>query len=554
MNPPDIGLPRKFPTFRPGQLDAILAIASSPKRFSLVSAPTGSGKSIIYTSVSRILESRTLILTSSRGLQQQLSRDFAPIGLADIRGQNNYICVAMERGGELADLATQRRHYTCDEGPCHFGIHCSMKREEAGCAYYDAVRRAAESNLVVTNYSYWMTANRYSDPDALGKFDLLVLDEAHSVPDILADFCSVRVSRDDARFYLDSDLPSVEDGMEAWSDWAAAALPTARKRLEDAIKVAKTSYSRGSALIRKLTSLHDGVSQLAQACMWRRTNAPRVNVAIPGSHTDWVAERTSEGLLFSPVWAHAYAEEYLFRGIPRVILTSAVLQRATGKYLGIGGVSTADWFEYTSAFDPSRRTLTYIPTTTVDRHMTDGQVRIWLNRIDSIVDGRLDRKGIIHTRSYDRARVIMERSRHRGVMISHTTRTTRDAVEKFKSAPAPAVLVSPSVEEGFDFPGDLCRYQILAKVPFVDARGAVIQARAKTDKTYLNYLTAMSIIQQVGRGTRAADDFCESYIIDDHMDWFWSAGCRMNLFPRWFKLAYRKFNGVPPAGAPKLSY
>jgi Rad3-related DNA helicase len=124
-------------------------------------------------------------------------------------------------------------------------------------------------------------------------------------------------------------------------------------------------------------------------------------------------------------------------------------------------------------------------------------------------------------------------------MLGHTTRTARDTIAAFMRAKAPCVLVSPSVEEGYDFAGDMCRYQIIAKVPFVDMRSLLMQARVRSDKNYSNYLTALSIIQQVGRGMRAEDDWTETFIIDDHWTWISRVMMKQGLLPKWFTAAMR---------------
>ena len=44
-----------------------------------------------------------------------------------------------------------------------------------------------------------------------------------------------------------------------------------------------------------------------------------------------------------------------------------------------------------------------------------------ITRIDNIIGGRLDRKGIIHTRSYKRAMEVVERSKHSSMMMAHNS-------------------------------------------------------------------------------------------------------------------------------------
>jgi Rad3-related DNA helicase len=521
----------------------------------MLSSPTGSGKSVIYMSAARLNDARTLILTSTKGLQAQLLADFDTIGLADVRGQNNYRCTAADKDGPLSDFGNATGAPTmCDGAPCHIGVHCPYKKDAEGnrpaegCSYEDAVEQARTAQFVVTNYAYWMTTGKFADPGALGEFDLLVLDEAHAAPDELADFCAVRVDRDELKL-IGMALPPLDEGTDAWAGWAVTALNACRAKYVEARRefgAIGADRRKAARMLRRLTDLGRGLKELASAHRWRRADPGNPDVWMPGAQVDWVAEAVPTGALFSPVWAHAYAEEYLFRKIPRVVMVSAVLQRATARYLGIDD-GVLDYREFPSTFDPKRRPLIYVRTTNVDRHMNEGQTRIWLNRIDAIVAGRLDRKGIIHTRSYERARIITARSKHRDIMITHTSRTTRDAVARFRQAKAPCVIVSPSLEEGYDFPDDQCRYQIIAKVPFVDSRSAIMRARAKSDKGYLNYLTVLSLIQQTGRGMRAESDMCENFIVDDHIAWFWHAAKAM--FPRWFKAAWRSEATVPPAMA-----
>jgi Rad3-related DNA helicase len=173
-------------------------------------------------------------------------------------------------------------------------------------------------------------------------------------------------------------------------------------------------------------------------------------------------------------------------------------------------------------------------------------MRLWVNKIDQIIDRRLDRKGIIHTVSYARVDLIKQWSRHRDIMMTHQTATTRDVVADFKRARAPAVLVSPSMATGWDFPYDECNYQIIGKVPFPDSRDKVLQARTKIDPVYSYYITMQSLVQASGRGMRAEDDICETIVVDDHISWFigkWGA----TLAPAWFRQAYKISRTIPEA-------
>lgn len=555
ITPSDLGLPSKFSAFRgregkvPGQFEIATEIAASDKRFSLLSAPPGTGKTLIYSTVSKILDvRRTLILVGTKSLQDQISAD----GLADgdMRGLSSYRCVAVDR--QLKEYG--RSGASCAEGPCRVGVFCSYKKE-GGCLYYDAQADARDASVVVTSYAYWLTLGRHADPSALGEFDLIVLDEAHEAANWLTDFCTVTLERSVVRFLLDLDLPPIDEGVDIWADWARHAHLVAieraaetRKSLENSkLTVAKRDITDR---LLKLNDLARGLGELSKAGKWKPSTGGKTLVQQPGQHTDWVVEpwnrhrRTtgkSDGIKFSPVWAHAYASSMLFRGISRVLLVSATLDPIVADHLGIPAPDY-DYFALPSAFDPKRRPLIYIPTTRVDRSMTDGQFTLLVRQIDDIIGARQDRKGIIHCRSYEYGRRLQQRSKYRDLFLTHDSQSTRETIARFKSAAAPAVLVSPSVEAGVDFPDDECRYQIILKVPFIDGSNPVTKERARSDKRYLNYVAALSLVQMVGRGMRSKRDLCESFILDDHWRWFKDTA----HFAPWFKAAWRWLDKSPP--------
>ena len=79
------------------------------------------------------------------------------------------------------------------------------------------------------------------------------------------------------------------------------------------------------------------------------------------------------------------------------------------------------------------------------------------------------------------------------------------------------VLISPSMNEGVDLPGDLCRFQIIYKLPYPDLADKQIRLRANADEDWYNYKTALSLIQTYGRGMRFDDDYCMTYLIDSRI-------------------------------------
>ena len=118
-------------------------------------------------------------------------------------------------------------------------------------------------------------------------------------------------------------------------------------------------------------------------------------------------------------------------------------------------------------------------------------------------------------------------------MYQHTSRDIAQVVQDFKDAPAPAVLVSPSVTTGYDFPAEECEYIIVGKIPYPDSRSSLAKARQRENSSYTSQLAMEVLVQEAGRGTRSATDRCQVIIVDDTWRWWWPK--YQELAPSWFR-------------------
>jgi len=256
---------------------------------------------------------------------------------------------------------------------------------------------------------------------------------------------------------------------------------------------------------------------------------------------EWVIESTSTGVQLTPVFAENYIEKYLFRGIPRIILSSATLTSQDFHYLGLSP-SSYDLFDIESGFDPVRRPFYYWPTLEVDYStmQVEGCVRQLVNRFDRLIDPRLDRKGITHTVSYKFAELFYATSRHK--IITHKSHNSQLTISRFMSDPQPSHLASPVINEGLDFDGDKARYQFFWKVPTLYSKNPLIAARKKKYKKYALHLAGKIILQSYGRIMRSTSDFGESFILDKHWgNWMQTA----IPWPRYFKRAWITIRDIP---------
>ncbi len=374
--PAGVGLSAdQFPSWRDGQRGIIHENLTTQQRFLTQVVPTGGGKTVCYVASAILYGGRSLILTSTKGLQDQIVGDFGS-RIALVKGQSAYRC-------RLAPV-------TCDHAACKWGYPCSLKRTR-GCPYYEAILKAMDAKIVVTNYSFWFS----NQEDVLGKFDRLICDEAHASVHHLLDSLSVDLTKDDCNRYVR--WPEGGHGMDTYLAWARILAGEVRDRVQDKKRKGDTSGPEAARLLRLSAKLE------------------RLDMIRPG---EWVVEHKGRSLTFDPVWPDRFAEGYLFRHIPRVLMTSATV---TPKTLSLLGVQPGDmkFTEYPSSFPVARRPVYYVPTVRVDHRMTTAAMVAWATKIDQIINSRLDCKGIIHAVSYDRSRRILNNSRFRDIMMTH---------------------------------------------------------------------------------------------------------------------------------------
>lgn len=499
LSPAKLGLPTRFDRWRSNQYEAVWRIVEDERRFQAAVCPTGFGKSLMYVAQAVIQGYRTCVLTSTKGLQSQIVDDFESIGFVDVRGAANYDC--------LVTVAGDTKPRTAETGPCRAGHQCDHK--ETDCGYYAARRIALGAELVVTNYSYWLAQHAYGE--GLGIFDCLVLDEAHAAPDELSDFLSVTISDRDMLLY-GMGKPSLDN----WRPWVDEAIG----RLK--IYLGMESLLDNILYIKKL------LSTLLRLKM--------------GDPEDWVVQRARGFVRWDIIWPFAFAEPYLFLGTRKILLVSATVRPKTLQLLGLKP-DEAHYIEYPSSFDVARRPVYYHPVVKMHKGLSDEGKAPWFAAIDDIISERLDRKGIIHTVSYKRRDEILATSRYRHLMDTHAPGELHDAVMRFKSAAAPRIFVSPSLTTGYDFPYDECEYQIISKIPFPDISSNVVKVRTQGDPDYGIYLALQTLVQMAGRGMRAEDDSCETFILDSNYGWLRKR--YRQYLPKWYRQAVREVIGLP---------
>lgn len=512
LSPADLGLPDKFEAFRPAQLEAIDYAATSDKRFVAMGLPTGAGKSLIAAAIQKLTGLKAVYLTATKGLQDQVGRDF---GAADVRGRANYDCHHTPEG------------HTCDSASdiCEFA-----GRSDCRCPYTKAVEEGKAADLTVTNYAYWLHSRRLN-PNALGNdwnpVELLILDEAHETVDQLTGFLEI---------VLKPHRIDIADtsGVMPSSYWVNCAALEGKRLAEEMAEIEE----RNPAGYRHEERWKEKQEQRDK---WDKVSRMDVNWV-------WQVERPHRGaptVTFSPIWPGRYAEA-LFSGVQKIILLSATLRPYTLRLLGIKE-SDVDFREWPAVFSPNRGMVYHVPTAKLTWKAKDEDYKKILDRVDEIIGGRLDRKGIIHTVSYDRAKRILSQSKYSDRMFfNESSRLSGDTARDFRDAGPGSILCSPSYSTGFDFPGEECEYQIVLKTPYPNTQSRVIKERCESND-YRMYAAAQELVQMCGRARRYEEDRSETIIVDNGVSWLLSPGGGKKFLPGWFRVwTVQKVPNPPP--------
>jgi Rad3-related DNA helicase len=490
-----------------------------PKRFCGASIPTGSGKSVLAMALAKAIGGRGVLLTATKGLQDQMMKDFSKSGLVNVKGMSNYRCLVVED--------------TVDNGPCHDltleePYICGHKVPQGSipprCPYYFAREVARESDLVTTNYAYYMALTNFSS--GFGKVDLLIMDEGHQVFQTFESYLTSSIPI--------TVLPDTVKPFPIGETWAHVQAWSVLAREE--------MFNLVTYLVGMLGHTRPGAER---DMLSKRLDKARgyhgVLDYMAGSSDKWAMEVSKTHLKVTPLWPQEHANRLIYKEIPKVMIMSAVLTKKTMNLLGVED-DQMEFIESGSTYNPLNTRIRHIYTTRLTHKTTPAEALKVAKRVDEIVAMHPDKKGIVFTVSYGRRDYLMKHCDTRR-FLTHDTGTTTSQVAKFR-ATSEGVLVSPTVTTGWDFPGSDCEFIVIVKIPFMDTRSPVVSERNKEDKEWLAFEAMQTLIQSAGRGTRSKEDTCNIYILDDNWGWFWKK--YRSFAPEWFADRVRgSFTSLP---------
>jgi Rad3-related DNA helicase len=529
-------------------ISQIVAAFSDDKPYVLLEAPTGIGKSAVALGVAHLLSRRAVILTGTRQLQQQYTD---ALNVRKAMGRQNFPC-------------PQDMRHRASDADCTFGIPCYLKNTH-DCPYYSQKLSAQRARDAVLNYQFWLSQANYTAAFRPGAFrfpiieiegiestpdpGLLVCDEAHELETALQHFVSPTILFSQCH-ELNVKVPEGEVDLKGWRLWALETRVILSAHYAEAkADMDHTPNTDERRWVKAVIDVYEACDTLIDPCV------PWDNWVVSIKHGIGGIEI---GVEFRPIWVQPFTQSRVLDHADRILFMSAsILSRELWcDQLGID-IDKVTFIQAPSPFHANNRPLYIHSVGSVTRGDSDSYLSV-VEAVDAILARHPHERGIVHTTSYHLAKYIMARSRNKRRLVSNAGSDGKNSALEALRATKGAVLVSPSVGTGVDLPYDLLRFQVIAKLSFPNKGDSQVKARLeKVGNRYkypkagawYTWVTACSLVQAYGRGVRAVDDQCVTYLLDGNWEWFHKAAGK--LLPNWFRAAIKPSPALKKRGPAK---
>lgn len=550
---------------------AIMRAYASGKKFVVLEAGTGIGKSVLGATAGRIISDdinhqrakRALelgaectpmsptVITKTRVLQKQYEDSFksTEMDVAILWGKAHY-----------SDLGGDDDRPGNDEQDIHkCAKNCpgmSYEHSTLDCPWLIAFRDYLKPTTVgVTNNAMYMSA-----PVFRSMTNVLVADECHKLPDILLERSTLELSsRRLLRIMENHEIPD-RAYMEACVAYERDNLKEGRIPLRVILQhINNVAGYALTSIIPHLQQLREGiisaapvytkkvdklVKRIDRAITSVDNVIEKINLVLGSAEADevtWICWKTVEKeeddeihtIKVRPLSPLPWTTEELMGGVGFTILMSATvgdyrqyckdlhLKPEQGEFICVPTPFPA---ENRKVLDMGIAGMNY--SNRLDLLSEDGD---FTRAIIRTAEKHVGERGLIHSVSYANAKIIKERLERLGrqvIIPKSGTVIDRAYLSQFKSD---CIMVSPSMAEGVDLKDDLCRWQIILKVPYPSLADLWIKAKLQSDEAWYSNQAVMDVLQMQGRGVRHGEDYCTTYVLDSNF--------RRLVFPDWFNEA-----------------
>jgi Rad3-related DNA helicase len=150
--------------------------------------------------------------------------------------------------------------------------------------------------------------------------------------------------------------------------------------------------------------------------------------------------------------------------------------------------------------------------------------------VDAIIDKHGKDNGVIHTVSFKLAEELKANSKHSHRMVISNDR--REILGLLNQHNTGKIILSPSVTTGYDFKGEMAKWQIIAKIPYLSMGDVWVKLNMDRSSRWYSRQAILPLVQASGRVCRGMTDYGVTYIIDSNFMFLFRQN--HDLFPEWW--------------------
>lgn len=501
----------------------------SDKKFVVVNAPTGTGKSFLAATIANSSEDpsndfknlvnsygiwhqlegpdRALrhphygaaVLTVTKNLQDQYTKDFEDLHL--LKGKGNYIC---EYDGE-SDV---------ESAPCNQQAALKKQCWDCNrCTYYNDRNASIANKFGVFNYDVWLHL-----PPHVRRKEILICDEASELENVIISHFSVDLDYETLEKLFEINKYSrisSEENYEAYN-WLSNLNELSLNTIEDIKEEMEKSKNKNKFKYRLkgLQRIQLSVEKVLNNWGKNGENNSSVEYIVEKVAPDKYNKNIKEGVTFTPFRANKLADR-LFNTVEKVVFLSATIIDHKKEMIDLG-ISRDEYvyIEAPSAFDPAKSPIYVVGDFPLSYKLMDQNLPKVTEIARRILNKHKDVKGLIHTVSFKITKSIEENIIDDRLIFRDAGKTNDILLKEHAESDEPTVMISPSMSHGVDLKGDLGRFQIIMKVPYLPLSNKRIKRLCKEDYSWYQNKTLSTIVQMAGRCTRNETDKAVTYIVD----------------------------------------
>ena len=504
----------------------------------ILDAPTGSGKSFIAMAVAGVLSTyfgkKGYVLISDLSLLQQYANDlelYLP-HWGVLRGQQTYTCAV--NGFNFSVGACKLQGYKT-----YSEIISNCQECASYCEYLLAREKAMSAKVTVCTYTYWLLQQNFIRPRLkenapFEKRDFVICDEAHKLLDIVQNHFSPRFSREDmTKISLVIDRMRIEKKEEL-----KLAIRSQRDQIRDTednkmlLEILDAYSSNIAKLAEQVEAIKNSISKdgkivskndrtLLNACEFVKEHYSKFNEyvsIIRSAGPDYLvknAQQNSETIVFNCL-NESYLMKRAFHNNAGVKLYMSATIGDPVAYSTEIAISDYHHIKLPSVFDYSQSPIYYVNDYKMSYHEKDSSFPRIVEMIEGILTLYPNKRGIVQTGSYQFAKILLDMISpkfKKRLLLYDDSRDKQEKLDDFKFS-SNKVLVGPSLTEGLSLNDELCRFQIIMKVPYPSLADKYVAAKSKFNPKWYSNATAITLLQGVGRGIRSSTDWCVTFILD----------------------------------------